>query len=96
MKNQTFYQKKCRKIHNLRNLIYKALKSIIKSSSSKDLFGIEIDFCKHWIEYQMISEMKWNNNHINQVKPVVSFDVSKEEKLIETRKWKKSANKNKR
>ena len=67
----------------MRNRIYKPLKGNVKSSSTKDLLGIDIELCRMWIEYQMSPELNWNDIHIDLVKPILSYDVSKDEELRE-------------
>ena len=56
-------------------------KGNVKTSSIKKLLGIDIDLCTRWIEYGMSPEMNWSNMHMDHVKPILSFDVSKVEKL---------------
>ena len=67
----------------MRNRIYKPLKGNVKSSSTKDLLGIVIELCRMWIEYQMSPEMNWNHILFDHVKPISSFDVSKDEESRE-------------
>ena len=54
-----------------------------KSSSTKDILGIDIETYKRWIEYQMSPEMNWDNIHIDHVRCISSFDISKDEQLKE-------------
>ena len=73
--------------HILKNRIYSALKSNVKTSSTKDLLGIITGICRKRVEIQMTPEMNWNNIHIDQVRPTSSIDVSKEEELKEVFNW---------
>ena len=69
----------CRLIHNLRSRNYKSLNGKSKSSSTKDMLGIDIDSFKKCIEYQFTPEMNWNYIEIDHVKPISLFDVSNNE-----------------
>ena len=71
-----------------RSRIYKALKRKSKSSSTKDILGIDIYLYGQWIEYQFIPEMNWTNIEIDHIKPIGMFDVSKDEELREEFCWK--------
>ena len=77
-----------RLIKNPRCRIYHALKGKTKSSSTKDILGIDIDLYKKWIEYQFTPEMNWVNIQIDHVKPICMFDVSDDEQLKEAFNWK--------
>ena len=59
-----------------------------KSSPTKDNLGIDIDLCRKWIEWQMTSDMTWDNIEIDHVKRICLFDVSKDEELREAFNWK--------
>ena len=72
---------------NTRNRIHNSIKST-KSSSTKDILGIDIDTYLKWIENQMTPEMNWRNIDIDHVKSISPFDVSNNEGLRETFKWK--------
>ena len=50
-----------------------------KESSTKEIFGIDIETYKKWREWQMTSEMTWDNIEIDHVKAGCLFDVSKDE-----------------
>ena len=54
-----------------------------KSSSTKDILGIDIDTYRKWIKYQITPEMNWSNIEIDHVKATCMFDTSKDEKLKE-------------
>ena len=75
-------------IRNTRCRIHHALNGNSKSKSSREILGIDIESYKKWIEYQMIGEMNWGNIHIDHVKPISSFDISKEDELLEAFNWK--------
>ena len=77
-----------RLIKNTRNRIYKSLKGMTKSSSTKDILGIDIDTYKKWLEFQFTPEMNWSNIEIDHVKPICMFDNSKDEDLTEAFSWK--------
>ena len=61
------------------------MKGKSKSSSTNE---IDIDTYGKWIEYQMTPEMNWLNIEIDHVRPISSFDVSKDEELKEAFCWK--------
>ena len=72
-----------------RSRIYEALQRITKSSSSKEILGIDIETYRKWIEWQMTPEMNWTNIEIDHVKPVVClFDVSDDKELKLAFNWK--------
>ena len=79
---------KFRLIKNTRNRIYKSLKGMTKSSSTKDILGIDIDTLRKWIKYQFKSRMNWSNIEIDHVRPICMFDISKNEELKEAFSWK--------
>ena len=60
-----------RLICNTRRRIHHALKGKSKSSSTRDILGIDIDLYRKWIEYQMTPEMNWSNIEIDHVKQLV-------------------------
>ena len=62
----------------------------LKSSSTVDILVLDTDTYREWIEYQMTPEMNWLNIATYHVKPISSFDVSKDEELKETFNWKNS------
>ena len=70
-------------IHITRCRTRQALKGNLKSSSTKDILGIDIDTYRKWIDFQMTPEMKWSNIEIDHLKPIYLFDVSKEDELRE-------------
>ena len=95
IKNQIKYERKRRKtdvnfrlIRNTRRRIHHALNGKSKSSSTRNILGIDIDLYRKWIEYQMTPEMNWSNIEIDHVKAICLFDVSKDEELGEAFSWK--------
>ena len=66
---------------NMRNRIYKAIKSNGKSLCTKDLLGNDLDLCKKWVECQMTPGMNWGKSRIDHVNPTVFFDVFSSEEL---------------
>ena len=70
-----------RLIPNTRRSFHHALNGKLKSSSTKDILGIDISTYKRWIEFQMTPEMNWSNIEIDHVKPIWMFDVAKDEEL---------------
>ena len=72
---------------NTRSRINTAIKGHSKSLRSMEILGLNIETYKKWIEYQMSSEMNWKNIHIDHVKAISLFDVSKEEDLLEAFYW---------
>ena len=68
--------------------IQQALRSRLKSSSTKEFLGIDIDTYRKWIEYQMTLEMNWSNIEIDHVKPIYLFDISNNHELKEAFCWK--------
>ena len=76
-----------RLIRNTRCRIHKALKGGSKSTSSREILGIDIESYKKWIEFQMTPEMNRSNIQIDHIKPISSFDVSKEDELLEAFNW---------
>ena len=77
-----------RLIGNTRSRIHLALNGKSKSSPTKDNLGIDIDLYRKWIEWQMTSDMTWDDIEIDHVKPICLFDVSKDEELREAFNWK--------
>ena len=76
-----------RLIRNTRRRILQALQGKTKSSSTKDILGIDIGIYKKWIEYQMTPEMNWSNIEIDHVKAICLFDVTRDEQLKEAFNW---------
>ena len=64
------------------------MKGKTKSSSTRDILGIDIDLYKKWIEFQFTPDMTWDNIEIDHVKPICLFNVSKDEELKEAFNWK--------
>ena len=77
-----------RLIRNTRRKSHKALNGKLKSSSTRDTLGIDIDTFRKWIKWRMTPDMNWSNTQIDHVKPICMFDVSKEEELKEAFNWK--------
>ena len=77
-----------RLIPNTRQRINHALIGKLKSSSTIDFLGIDIDTYRKWIEYQMTPEMNWKNIEIDHIKAICLFDVSKDEELRQAFSWK--------
>ena len=72
---------KFRLICKKRNRIRQALRGKIKSSSTIDVLGRDINTYKRWIEFQITPDMTWDIFEIDHVKAFCKFDVSKEEEL---------------
>ena len=66
---------------NTRNRLYKTLKTILKSESTKNMLGMDIDTYRKWIEYQMPTDIDWLIIEIDHVRPISSFDVPNNEEL---------------
>ena len=64
------------------------MKGTVKSSSTKETLGIDIDTYRKWIGWQMTPEMKWQNNEVDHVKLICLFDVSKDEEIKGAFSWK--------
>ena len=64
---------------NTRRRIHRPLKGKSKSSSTKDILGINTNTYKRWIEFQLSREMNWSNIEIDHVKPICLFNVSDDE-----------------
>ena len=77
-----------RLIRNTRRRIHHALNGNSKSSSTKEILGIDVDSYRKWIEFQFTPEMNWSNIEIDHVKPICTFGVSKDEYLKEAFSWK--------
>ena len=77
-----------RLICKTRNRIRQALVGKVKSSSTKEVLGIDICPYNEWTEFQFTPEMNWDNIEIDQVKPIFMFDSSKDEELKEIFSWK--------
>ena len=76
-----------RLICNTRRRIHHVLNGKSKSSSTRDILGIDIDLYRKWIEFQFTPEMTWDNIEIDHVKAICLFDVSKDEELREAFNW---------
>ena len=87
LKNKRETDVNFRLISKTRNRIYKSSKCMTKSSSAKDILGIDIETYKRRIKFQMTPEMNWTNIELDLVKPICMFDVSDDEQLKETFNW---------
>ena len=65
-------------IQNARRRIHHASNGKLKSSSIKDILGIDIDSYRKWIEIQMTPNMNWKNIDIDHVRAISLFDISYE------------------
>ena len=95
IKNQINYERNRRKtdvnfqlIRYTRPRNHHALNGKWKSSSTKDVLGIDINTYKLWIECQFTTETNWLNIDFDHVKPICLFDVSKDDELGEAFNWK--------
>ena len=50
----------------------------VKTSPTKELLGFDIEFCRKRVKVQMSPEMSGSKIHIDHVKSIASFDVSKD------------------
>ena len=66
---------------NTRRRIHHALNGKSKSSSTRDILGIDVETYRKLIAYQFTPEMNWCNIESDIVKPICKFDVSKNEEL---------------
>ena len=60
----------------------------VRTSSAKDLLGIDIDICRKWIKLRISPEMNCCIIHDDYIRPLPSFFVSKEEELKQGFNWK--------
>ena len=86
-KNRTKTDVNFRLIRNTRRRIHHALNGKTKSSSTRDILGMDIDTYRKWIEFQFTPEMTWSNIEIDHVKAICMFDVSDDEQLREALSW---------
>ena len=71
-------------IENRRLRIYQALKGTAKDNLlQNNLFGIDNDIYKNWIEQQMAPDTDRSIIEIDHLRPICSFDTSKDNKLRE-------------
>ena len=77
-----------RLIRITRRRIHHALNCKSKSSSTREISGIDVDSYRKWIEHQFKPELNWSNIEIDHVKSICMFDVSKDEELKEAFSWK--------
>ena len=69
---------------HLRTMMHKAIKNNYKYTSTTKLSGCSIQFLRNYLEKQWKPGMNWKNHtfhgwHIDHIKPISSFDLSKEE-----------------
>ena len=83
LKNRIKTDVNFRLIRNTRRRVHHLLNGKSKSSSAKEILGIDSDSYRKWIEYQFTPAMNWFNIGIDHVKPICSFDASKDEELKE-------------
>ena len=76
-----------RLIRNTRRRIHLALNGKSKSSSTREILGIDIDLYKKWIEFQFTPERNWSNIEIDHIKPICMFDVSDDEQMKQAFSW---------
>ena len=74
-------------ICNTGRRIHRALNGKSKSSSSRDILGIDIDLFRKWLEFQFTPEMNWETIEIDHVKPICTFDVTKDGELKAALNW---------
>ena len=58
-----------------------------KQSSSIIILGIDINLYRKWLEFQFTPEMNWSNIETDHVKPICTFDVTKDKELKEAFNW---------
>ena len=57
-------------------------------SSTKEIFGVDIDTYRKWIESQRAPEIYCSIIDIHHLRPISSFDISDDEQLEEAFDWK--------
>ena len=77
-----------RLVRNTRRRIHHALRGKSKSSSTREILGIDIDTYGKWIEYQFTPEKHWSNIEIDHVKAICLFGISNDEELKLAVSWK--------
>ena len=77
-----------RLIRNTRRSIHQALNGRLKSFSTKEILGIDINTYKKWLEFRVTPDMTWDNLQTDHLRPICLFDVSKNEELTEAFSWK--------
>ena len=88
MKNRMTTGVSFRLIRNTRRRTHHALNGKLKSSSTLDILGIDLETYRKYIEYQMTPEMNLRNIETYQVKPICLFNVSKHKEVKEAFSWK--------
>ena len=59
----------------------------IKSSSTKDILGIDTDTYRKWIEFQKTLDMTWKKIEFDHVTAICFLDVPKDEELKDAFCW---------
>ena len=77
-----------RLFRNTRREIHHALNGKLKSSSTREILGTDIETYRRWIEYQINPELNLSNIEIDHIKAICLFDVSKNKELREAFSWK--------
>lgn len=84
----------CKLAHNIGNRINKALKNNSKYLPTMSLVGCDFEFLAYYLQCQFKKGMSWDNYgrgwngkgkqewHIDHIKPVVSFDLSKKSEQL--------------
>lgn len=70
----------------LRSRINSAIRFKFKSGSAVKDLGCSIEYLKQYIEGKFVEGMSWSNHgkwHIDHIKPLGNFDLSKREKFLE-------------
>ena len=57
-------------------------------SSTLDILGMDINTYRKWIQFQMTTEMNCSKIDTDHVKPICSFDKSKDKELELAFNWK--------
>ena len=62
----------------------------MKSSSTKEILGIDTETYRKWTEWHFTPQMNWSNIEIEHVRTICSFDTSKDEQLKGAFSWRNS------
>ena len=87
MKNRVKTDDNFRLIRNTRRRIHHALNGRLRSLSTRDILGTDIETYKRWIEWQMTPDMTRDNTETDHVRPISSFDKSDDEQFKEAFNW---------
>ena len=74
--------------HKTRRRIHHALNGKLKSSSTLDIFGLDIDIYRKRIEFQMTADLNWKSIDIDQVRAFSFIDISNDGHLKGAFCWK--------